>query len=121
MGDTTKPTLVLGGNAAQVFIRRVDEISEKLNEIADLQDDVKALKKELKDDGYDAKAINKVLRELRMGADKMAAQLELELVLDTYRQAVGLPIDLETAQRRAADAAGLLPEQAPRGKAKTMN
>lgn len=121
MDDTPKVTLTLGGNAAEMFRRRVDEISGKLNEIAELQDEVKSLKKELKDDGYDSKVINKVLRELRMGADKIAAQLELELVLDTYRQAVGLPIDLETAQSRAADAAGSLPETAVRGKAKAMN
>lgn len=121
MGDEARATLVLGGNAAESFRRRVEEISGTLNEIAELQDKVKDLKKELKDDGFDTKAINKVLRELRMGADKMASQLELELVLDTYRHAVGLPTDLETAQRLAKESAGALPEKEGRGKARTMN
>lgn len=106
--ETGRP--VLGGNAAEAFRRRCKAIGDKLDEIAELQDEVKDLKKELKDDGYDAKAVAKVLREMRAGPDYMAKQLEMELVLDTYRHAVGLPVDLETAQRRAADAAGALPD-----------
>lgn len=115
--------LVLGGNAAETFRRRVQDISDKLDEIAELQDAVKDLKKDLKTDGYDAKAVNKVLREMRLGPEKMASQLELELVLDTYRHAVGLPVDLETAQRLAKEAAGDLPEpeKKKRGKARAMN
>lgn len=121
MADDAKPTLLLGGNAAEAFRRRVQGIADKISEIGELQDEVKGLKKDLKDDGYDTKAVNRVLRELRMGADKMAAQLELELVLDTYRHAVGLPTDLETAHRLAQGAAAALPEEDRRGKPKAMN
>lgn len=122
MSDETG-RLVLGGNAAEAFRRRVQDISDKLDEIAELQDEVKDLKKDLKTDGYDAKAVNKVLRELRLGPEKIASQLELELVLDTYRHAVGLPTDLETAQKLAKEAAGDLPEpeKKARGKARAMN
>ena len=110
MSDETG-RLVLGGNAAETFRRRVQDISDKLDEIAELQDAVKDLKNDLKTDGYDAKAVNKVLRELRLGPEKMASQLELELVLDTYRHAVGLPTDLDTAQKLAKEAAGDLSDQ----------
>lgn len=90
--------------------RRAEALSHKLNEIADLQEEVKQLKAEAKADGYDMKALNQIIREMRRGPKYQSDQLQLELVLDTYRQAVELPITLEDAQRRAAEAAGETPE-----------
>lgn len=81
-----------------------------LDEIADLQEDLKQLKAEVKAVGYDMKAFNQIVREMRRGADYQAAQLELELVVDTYRKAAGLPVTLEAAQEAARIDAEQLPE-----------
>lgn len=88
---------------------RAQAICDKLNEIADLQEEVKQLKGEAKALGYDMKAFGQIVRELRRGADYRAAQLELELVVDTYRKAVGLPVNLEAAQEAAREEAEQLP------------
>lgn len=99
--------------AAQEIRRRAKELCDKLDEIAELQEDVKTLKSDAKSEGYDMKAFAQIVREMRRGPKYQSDQLQLELVLDTYRQAVELPITLEDAQRRAAEAASTTPE-APR-------
>lgn len=88
---------------------RAGALREKLDEIAELQEEVKQLKAEAKADGYDLKALNQVVKELRRGPDYQAAQLELELVLDTYRKAVALPVTLEDAHEAAREAATVVP------------
>jgi uncharacterized protein (UPF0335 family) len=108
MTDTS--TKQIGGNQATEDLRQhAREVTKMLNEISDLQDEVKAKKAELKSDGYDMKAFNQIVKEMRRGAEFQAQQLELELVLDTYRKAVDLPVTLEDAQKRAAEAAEELP------------
>lgn len=81
-----------------------------LEEIAELQKQVKDLKDQLKAEGYDLKAFNQIVKELRRGSDYQAAQLELELVVHTYRKAAGLPVTLEAAQEAARQDAEQLPE-----------
>ncbi len=99
-------TAALGSNTANAELkRRAQVISDKLDEIGELQEEVKQLRAEAKADGYDVKVLNKVVTELRRGADYQADQLELELLLDTYRTAVGLPTNLEDAQRRVREEA----------------
>jgi uncharacterized protein (UPF0335 family) len=90
--------------------RRASAMSAKLDEIAELQVEVKELKLEAKSDGYDMKAVGQIIKEMRKGPEFQAAQLELELVLDTYRVAVGLPTDVEVAQKAVRDAALEVPE-----------
>jgi len=103
-------TVELGSNTANEDLkRRATALKEKLDQIADLQEEVKQLKAEAKADGYDLKALNQVVKELRRGPDYQAAQLELELVLDTYRRAVDLPTTLEAAQEAAREAATVVP------------
>lgn len=103
-------TVELRSNTANEDLRRrATALKEKLDEIAELQEEVKQLKAEAKADGYDLKALNQVVKELRRGPDYQAAQLELELVLDTYRKAVDLPVTLEAAQEAARDAATVVP------------
>lgn len=100
----------LGSNTANEELRRrAKALSEKLDEIAELQEEVKQIKSEAKADGYDMKALNQVVKEMRRGADYQSAQLELELVLDTYRKAVGLPTTLEAAQEAARAEAETVP------------
>ena len=100
----------LGANARAELQRRAKELSGKLDEIAELQEEVKQLKAEMKSEGYDLKAVAQIVKELRRGPEYQAGQLELELVLDTYRKAVAPPTDLEAAQAAAAEAAAEIPE-----------
>ena len=100
----------LGSNTANEELRRrARALTDKLDEIAELQEEVKQIRSEAKADGYDMKALNQVVKEMRRGADYQSAQLELELVLDTYRKAVGLPTNLEDAQKAVAAEAELIP------------
>lgn len=92
--------------AREELTRRAKAMSDLLDQIAELQGEVKELKAEAKADGYDMKAFGQIIKEMRRGPDFQADQLSLELVIDTYRVAVGLPTDLEAAQDAArADAA----------------
>ena len=100
-----------GNNSVADFKRRVEQIDTLLDEIAERQTEIKLIKEGLKNDGYNTKAINKVLRELRMGAEKYASQLELELEVDTYRRNVGLALTYEEAAKNAESAASDLPEK----------
>lgn len=104
----------IGDNARKRLNGLARMITDHLNDIADLQEEVKQLKAEAKSEGYDLKALGQVIKEMRKGADFQCAQLSLELVLDTYRGAVGLPTTLEQAQSAAAATKESVPE--PKGK-----
>lgn len=105
--------MTMGSNHAnQELQRRARALCDILDQIAELQVEAKDLKAEAKEDGYDMKAFGQIVKELRKGAKYQADQLQLELVLDTYRSAVDLPTDLEVAQQRARDEAATAPEPA---------
>ncbi|MFZ4807496.1 MAG: GapR family DNA-binding domain-containing protein [Hyphomicrobiaceae bacterium] len=90
--------------------RRVDDLCTILGQIDELQVQAKQIKAEAKQDGYDMKAFAQIVKECRRGADYQVAQLELELIVDTYRHAANLPVTLEAAQEAARAAAEELPE-----------
>jgi len=102
-------TITLGANANADLKGRAEELAGVLDDIAELQDRAKEIKADAKAEGYDMKVFNQVVKEKRRGASYQCSQLEMELVLDTYRSALGLPVTLEDAQKRAADDAGELP------------
>jgi len=83
--------------------RRAMRIGDFLDQIADLQADLKIEKKPAKENGYDLAALMKVVRELRMEPEKREAQLEFELVVDTYRKGVGLDTVNEIGIRQAVE------------------
>lgn len=93
MGDETK------SNTQAELRRRAERRAAVLDEIAERQEELKALKAEDKADGFTERALAQVVKELRRGADYQADVLQLEMELDTYRAAVGLPRTLEDAQR----------------------
>lgn len=100
--------------------RRAEALRSKLDEIAELQEEVKVIKSEAKADGFDMKALAQVVKELRRGPEFQEAQLQLELVLDTYRRNVGLPVTLDAAQEaNRKEAEQLPPEKPSRKKAAT--
>lgn len=92
--------------------RRADRRMELLDQIADLQEELKQAKAEDKADGYSEKALAQCLKELRKGPDYQEAQLALELELNTYRSALGLPVTLDAAQQAVRSDVEALPEDA---------
>lgn len=78
-----------------------------LDTIGTAQGELKDLKQQAKDDGFNLKCLAQVVKERRKGAQYQADQLMLELEVDTYRQNAGLPVTVEDAQERARkEAAG---------------
>ena len=106
----------MGGNANADLKGRAQEMAGVLDEIAEAQERAKEIRADAKAEGYDMKAFGQVVKELRRGAAYSCDQLELELVLDTYRRGVGLPVTLEDAQQRAREEAGELPEETQKSK-----
>lgn len=98
-----------GHNANAEIKRRAERRIKILNDIADLQDELKSHKKQDKEDGYNEKALAQCIRELRKDADYRADQLQLELELFTYRKALDLPVTLDAAQEAAREEAGEVP------------
>ena len=94
----------------------VNRMALMLDEQAALAGDIKELRGEVKEAGFNVKAFNQAVKEKRKGAKYQAAQLELELEMDTYRSAVGLPVTLEDAQERARKEAENAPEDKPKRK-----
>lgn len=78
-----------------------EKMTALLDEQAKTAGALKELRAEIKAEGYNLKAVNQVVKELRKGAQFQADQLMLELELDTYRKSVGLPVTVEDAQERA--------------------
>jgi uncharacterized protein (UPF0335 family) len=103
--------VALGDNAKADIKGRAKELAGVLDEIAELQERAKEIKSEAKLEGYDMKAFGQVVKELRRGAEYQAAQLTLELTLDTYRKGVDLPTTLEEAQERARAESAELPDE----------
>lgn len=85
--------------------RRAERRVRILSEIGDLQEDLKVLKADDKAGGYNERALAQCVKEMLRGHEYQEEQLQLELELDTYRTACGLPVTLETAQRKVAETA----------------
>jgi uncharacterized protein (UPF0335 family) len=111
----------LGANAKADIQGRAKELAGVLDEIAELQERAKEIKSEAKLEGYDMKAFGQVVKEMRRGAEYQAAQLTLELTLDTYRKGVDLPTTLEEAQERARAAGAALPDDREAKKEKSKS
>lgn len=90
-------------NTGAELRRRAERRVGLLDQIGELQEELKLAKAEDKADGFTEKALAQVVKELRRGAEYQADVLQLELELDTYRAAVGLPRTLEDAQRQVAE------------------
>lgn len=94
MTDTLEVTI--GANAASELKRRVERRIDLLDQIADLQEEIKMFKLSDKADGYDEKALGQVIKEIRAGADYREAVHTLAGVTDAYRRALGLdPVNTE--------------------------
>lgn len=111
--SSTDETMEPGDNAKAAIKRFADRMSAALDAKADADADIKQIKEEMKAAAFgkdEMKAFNQCVKEQRRGPDFQADQQQLEAILDTYRRALGLPTDLETAQQLAAEATEKLPE-----------
>ncbi len=96
-------------------------MATKLNEKDEIAGEIKELRDEVKQLGFNTKAFNQIVKEMRKGAKYQADQLELELELTTYRRESGLPTDLAVAQERAREEAERVPSTEGKGKQKGMH
>lgn len=87
------------------LIERVDRLKKMLDDKAEIEADIKAAYDSAKSAGYNTRLVKRVLKELRLDRDKLAAQLEFEFELGTYRQNVGLPTGAAWIEARAAQEA----------------
>lgn len=97
-------------NAAKELKRRASRRATLMDEIKEKQDELKDLKAEDKDDGYNEKALAAVVKSMRNGVQWHADQLAFELKVDTYRNACGLTTDAEVADQKAREAREKLPD-----------
>jgi len=68
----------------RLLIERVERLEEEKKGIAD---DIKDVYEEAKDVGYDAKIMRQIVRLRKMKPDD---RREMELILDTYKAALGM-------------------------------
>jgi len=106
----------MGGNSKAVLRERVQRRVDVLEQIDELKQTLKDYKDEDKADGFTEKAIAQVIKEVRKGVDFQADQLQLELEVDTYRDANDLPRTLAEAQKRAHAAAEDVAPEKKRGR-----
>jgi len=88
----------------------VDKLAGFADRIAKEQMELKEFKAELKNDGWNLKMLQQLVKEKRKGADYSVAQLTLELEVQAGRKAAGLPATLEAAQKLAAADAASSPD-----------
>lgn len=70
------------------FIERIEHLAVEKSEI---QDQIKEVFAEAKGRGYDTKAMRKIIAERKRDKDDLA---EEEAVLDLYREALGMALDI---------------------------
>lgn len=100
----------LGGNAEAELKRRIERRVKILDDVAELQEELKGFKSEDKADGFTEAAIANAVKMLRADAEKVLATLLLEAEIDVYRKAAGVPTEIEEAQKAAQGEAEAIPE-----------
>ncbi|MGE3064147.1 MAG: GapR family DNA-binding domain-containing protein [Hyphomicrobiaceae bacterium] len=105
----------IGSNAEAELKRRIDRRVDLLDEVAELQGQLKEYRAEDKADGFTEAAIADAVKLRRADAEKVLRRILLEAEIDVYRKAAGLPVDIETAQKWAQEAAEAVPEAKKRG------
>lgn len=92
-----------GSNSEALLKQHAQVITTLVGQINDLKSEVKDELSAAKSSGLNVKALNKIVRELLMDNDKRTDQLELELEIDLYRRAVGLPTEVPERTLQAAE------------------
>lgn len=90
----------IAGDQLRSFIERVERLEEEKRSLAA---DIKEVFAEAKGTGFDTKIMRQIIKERRMDKDDLDEQ---ETLLDIYRRALGMLVDLplgEAAMRAAAE------------------
>lgn len=107
-------TITIGNNSEAELKRRIDRRVDKLDELAELQEEIKAMKAEDKADGFNEKAIMDAVKLRRADAEKLLATLTFEAEKTVYRKAAGIDTDIAAAAERARREAEAVPEAKPK-------
>lgn len=94
--------MTMQSNSQQQLRHICERLVRLENERAELGDEVKDIKKQAKDDGFDPALINKTVRLLRMEREKRKKEIEQMDLLDTYIHAVGI-LDEPDSDNELAD------------------
>lgn len=90
-GIDGKPASESGGNFAKdqlaAIVERIERLEEEKKTIAD---DIRDVYAEAKGNGFEVKAVRRIVRLRRMDASQKAAHEEVETILETYLQALGM-------------------------------
>ena len=92
----------IGGNAKEQLKSIIDRIEKLEEEKKATSDDIRDVYTEAKGNGYDAKALRKIIQMRKQDAQERAEQ---EAVLETYMHALGMLADLPLG-RAALERAG---------------
>jgi uncharacterized protein (UPF0335 family) len=71
----------------QSIVERIERLEEEKKTISD---DIKDVYAEAKGNGYEVKALRRIVRLRRMDGPQKAAHAEVESILETYMQALGM-------------------------------
>ncbi|WP_316234639.1 DUF2312 domain-containing protein [Bradyrhizobium sp. SZCCHNR1020] len=85
MSDNTGTAMA--ADQLRSFVERIVKLEE---EKKTLSEDIRDVYGEAKSSGYEVKALRKVVRLQRMDQSQKAAHDEVETILETYMQALGL-------------------------------
>ena len=83
----------------RLFIERIERLEEEKKGIAD---DIRDVYLEAKGNGYDGKTMRAIIKERKLDAHERA---EMEALLDTYRNALGMYADTPLGAAAMARAA----------------
>ena len=99
-----------GSNSEAELKRRIDRRVEILDQVAELNEELKTFKAEDKSDGFTEKAIADAVKLKRADAEKVLATLLYEEERKLYRKAAGVPTDIETAEKNVRTHVAEMPE-----------
>jgi uncharacterized protein (UPF0335 family) len=84
-GKTSSPQVAK--DQLQSIVERIERLEEEKKSIAD---DIKDVYAEAKGNGYEVKALRRIVRLRRLDGPQKAAHAEVESILETYMQALGM-------------------------------
>ena len=71
----------------KAIVERIERLEEEKKSISD---DIKEVYSEAKGSGYEVKALRRIVRLRRLDGPQKAAHDEVETILETYMQALGM-------------------------------
>lgn len=86
-GDDAPISTPLAKDQLRAFVERIVRLEEEKKSFAD---DIKEVYGEAKSGGFDVKALRRVVRRQRMDQSQKAQADEVDTILETYMQALGM-------------------------------